>query len=74
MLPKVTRMLDFVTVVMLLLTAGYVYLTFADLLSRTVTVTLIGGAAAYGFGYCKIAATVWERRNNAGQWGKEYIA
>ena len=74
MLPKVTRMLDLVTVVMLLLTAGYIFMTFADLLSRTVTATLIGGVIAYGFGYCKTAATVWERRNNAGQWEREYIA
>lgn len=74
MLPKVTRMLDIVTVVMLLLTAGYIFLTFADMLSRAVTATLVGGAVAYGFGYCKSAATVWELRNKQAQWEKEYIA
>ena len=74
MLPKVTRMLDLVTVVMLLLTAGYIFLTFFNLLSQAVSVTLIGGAIAYGFGYCKNAATVRELRNKPGQWEKEYIA
>ena len=74
MLPKVTRMLDLITVIMLMLTAGYVAITFSHVLSATVVATLVGGAFGYGFGHCKIAATVRERTTNAPCTGEKYIA
>lgn len=74
MLPKVTRMLDLITVIMLLMTAGYVAIAFSHVLSTTVVVTLVGGAFGYGFGYCKKAATARELTTNEQYTSKEYIA
>lgn len=74
MLPKVTRMLDLITVVMLIVTAGYVAITFSHMLSLTVVGTLVGGAFGYGLSYCKNAATVRERTTNEHCTSGKYIA
>lgn len=64
MLPKVTRLLNVFAVVMLMLTAAYLTITFSHLLSTTVKLTLVAGAAGYGFGYCRIAATVSAQKHS----------
>ena len=57
MLTKVTLMLNVFAVIMLMLTAIYLAITFSGLLSSTVKLALVAGAAGYGFSYCRIAAT-----------------
>jgi hypothetical protein len=58
MLPKVTEMLNLFAVIMVMLTAVYLAVTFSHVLSTTVKLALVALAAGYGLGYSWIAATV----------------
>ncbi|MBD3401466.1 hypothetical protein GF420_01115 [candidate division GN15 bacterium] len=51
-------MLNLFSVVMLMLTAGYLIMTFSHILSAAVEVTVLAGAAGCGFGYARTVSTV----------------
>lgn len=64
MITTLTRMLNGLSVMMLLLTVAYVAITFSELFNHWFTLGILASASGYSLGYLGIAATLRAREDN----------